>query len=305
MSELNSEHQLLDNEYAKQQQQKQYVGDCIGNGIGSVGIDATTTTATSTDTTAVQQHILSYQTATPAKTILITNNYTPQSGNSNVSGNHNISSTGTNSITILTSPGPHSAVDAASVDPSKTVVLDRINICINNHYDSGQGGMSIKQEASLKIKQEKPEAVSYSTGDDVLVQQKDGKFFLGTVIFVSSSRCLIRFDDNTEKWAEFKELKKFGVKKHVDTGPLCVVCKKHQVNEIVESCERCGRGYHRRCTQGNIGPNGILHCRRCSSVENDSRLDGQLVRYEKTDTKINSRILTDKSQLSYNVSQPS
>lgn len=298
MSDLSSDHhELLDNNYGKQQlqtqpHQKQYLSDIEG-------VTAPPPPA---------PHILSYQTAAPAKTILITNNYSAQSGSSssNVNGN-SISSTGTNSITILTSPGPHhSVVDAASVDPSKTVVLDRINICINNHYDTGQqqSGMStaLKKEPEIKIKQEKPEII-YTTGDDVLVQQYDGRFFLGTVILVSASRCLIRYDDNTEKWAEISELKRFGASSPVDDGPLCVVCKKQQPNEIVETCKQCGRGYHRRCTNGNFSSNGLLNCRRCSFQHGASTSKVYQQPPEKTEpAKLNSRIFTDKSQLAYNVS---
>lgn len=277
MTDTNPDHQPLDKDFKKQQ----FNG--VGGGVGN-GVDAAS-------------HILSYQTAAPAKTILITNNYS-QNGTSNVSG-PNISNSGTNSITILTSHPNH---PVAAVDPGKTVVLDRINICINNHYDSGQG-MSIKKEPAVKIKQEKPE-ITYTAGQDVLVQEKDGRFFLGTVIVVDACRCLVRFDDNTEKWAEVSKLKKFGTNKTVDSGPLCVVCKKTQNAEVVETCERCGRGYHRRCTQGNFGVNGVWHCRRCLA-QNGLKMAPECSKTSlqgKTDSKINSRIFTDKSQLSYNVS---
>lgn len=205
-----------------------------------------------------------------AKTILITNNYTQNGGilgTTSASGSGKVVGNGsaTNSITILTTAD----ADRVAVESSgkNTVVLDRINICINNHYDSASG-----QPPVVNIKTEKMDsygmmppaacAVKYKQGEDVLVRQKDGRFYLGTVVLAATNQCLVQFDDNTQKWASYNELKRFGTSKVDDDAPLCVVCKKKEEKQEVEVCEKCGRGYHRDCTQGNFGANGVWYCRR-------------------------------------------
>lgn len=216
-----------------------------------------------------------------AKTILITNNYTQNggilgtsSGGSGVCGKVVGNGSATNSITILTTANPGDAERV--VEPgSGTVVLDRINICINNHYDSaataGAGQVPVVNiktekgtEGAQKYGMMPPASVNlkYKQGEDVLVLQKDGRFYLGTVVLGAANQCLVRFDDNTQKWASNSELKRFGTSKVEDDVPLCVVCKTKEETQEVEVCERCGRGYHRDCTQGNFGANGVWYCRR-------------------------------------------
>lgn len=204
-----------------------------------------------------------------AKTILITNNYTQNGmvGSSTANG----SSGATNSITILTTnPSGTEKVDTNV----GTVVLDRINICINNHYDSARSASGIGQMPVVNIKTEKTDTESstngvmsketskYLEGEDVLVLQNDGRFYLGTIIVVAPNQCLVKFDDNTQKWASEKELKRFGSSKTEEEGPLCVVCKTKNDLETAEVCEQCGRGYHRSCTNGSFGANGVWYCRR-------------------------------------------
>lgn len=212
-----------------------------------------------------------------AKTILITNNYTQNGGMLGPSsvGTKGVkvggSGSATNSITILTTANPGDA-ERVSEAGSSTVVLDRINICINNHYDSAGTG----QVPVVNIKTEKvsesggsygmmpPATVNmkYKQGEDVLVLQKDGRFYLGTVVLAATNQCLVQFDDNTQKWASYNELKRFGTSKVENDAPLCVVCKVKEEKREVEVCERCGRGYHRECSQGYFGANGVWYCRR-------------------------------------------
>ncbi|XP_063705304.1 polycomb protein Pcl [Culicoides brevitarsis] len=210
---------------------------------------------------------LHHPTPNGAKTILITNNYTQNGGVSTTSGSGSgKNGSATNSITILTT-----AADRADPE-ANTVVLDRINICINNHYDSS-GSQPVVNIKAEKISEDPssygmmpPAAATskFKQGEDVLVQQKDGRFYLGTVVLATANQCLVQFDDNTQKWASHSDLKRFGTSKVDDDGPLCVVCKKKEEKKDVEVCEKCGRGYHRDCTQGNFGANGVWYCRRCS-----------------------------------------
>lgn len=237
----------------------------------------------SSSSSDVKNQYLHHQTQN-AKTILITNNYTQNGGilattssgvgSGGVCGKGVGNGSATNSITILTTaPGD------TEVEPgSSTVVLDRINICINNHYDSAAGQVPVVNIKTEKTTTETvgddsesrygmmpPASVNlnkFKQGEDVLVLQKDARFYLGTVVLAAANQCLVQFDDNTQKWASYSELKRFGTSKVEDDGPLCVVCKVKEEKQEVEVCERCGRGYHRDCTQGNFGANGVWYCRR-------------------------------------------
>lgn len=181
-----------------------------------------------------------------AKTILITNNYqNGEAANNGLNGGR-----AGNSITIVTSATPPEAA-------SNAVVLDRINICINNHYDAGS---PVMQQQVMSIKQEKHELSvakcgGFREGDDVLVHQEDGRFFFGTVVVATATQCLVRYDDDTKKWANHRQVKRFGGDKEEETGPLCVVCKERQ-SEKVEVCDNCGRGYHLKCSDGDYNEAG-------------------------------------------------
>uniref|UniRef100_A0A1B6CB00 PHD-type domain-containing protein n=1 Tax=Clastoptera arizonana TaxID=38151 RepID=A0A1B6CB00_9HEMI len=105
---------------------------------------------------------------------------------------------------------------------------------------------------------------SFCSGDEVLVQRKDGNFYLGTVVQVEliQEQCLIKFGDNTDQWSSFKNLTKLNVR--FDT--MCVICKKSQPKKdnAVIVCDRCARGYHQLCHQPTIATGiSCWHCRRC------------------------------------------
>nr|CAD7568648.1 unnamed protein product [Timema californicum] len=110
---------------------------------------------------------------------------------------------------------------------------------------------------------------NFSIDEDVLLHNKDGRFYLGTVVKVDlvTEQCLLKFGDNTENWSSFKDLTKL---KRASTDILCVICKKSQpqpINGIVV-CHRCGRGYHQLCHYPNIPKECTEEdaqwlCRRC------------------------------------------
>ncbi|GLG99739.1 Uncharacterized protein GBIM_06135 [Gryllus bimaculatus] len=113
------------------------------------------------------------------------------------------------------------------------------------------------------------ERSGFSEGEDVLLQHKDGRYYLGTIVEVDlvTEKCLVKFGDNTESWSSFKDLTKLS---SPDTNKLCVICKKSQPktdNEIVV-CDKCGRGYHQLCHQPHISkdctePDAHWLCKRC------------------------------------------
>ncbi|KMQ95500.1 metal-response element-binding transcription factor 2 [Lasius niger] len=118
--------------------------------------------------------------------------------------------------------------------------------------------------------------VGFSHGDDVL-QHKDGKFYLGTVVEVdlARERCLVNFMDNTSSWSSFKELTKLAMP---DSDVMCVLCKKSQPktdNDIIV-CDKCGRGYHQMCHQPQIpkqesGADTHWMCKRCTDSQPRTR----------------------------------
>lgn len=98
------------------------------------------------------------------------------------------------------------------------------------------------------------EMSEFSFGQDVLVKQKDDRYYFGTVEEVDSikEQCLVKFGDNTCHWSSYKDLTKLSTSEHEDL--LCVVCKKSapkNKHEIIV-CDKCGRGYHQRCHQSEI-----------------------------------------------------
>ena len=108
----------------------------------------------------------------------------------------------------------------------------------------------------------------YLEGEDILLHDKDGYFYLGTIVQVcifsitlpvsqyivfvfqvlnNEEKCLIQFGDDTERWASFQDLHK--VKSPEGPESSCIVCKgmKSHPNNQVLLCHYCRRGYHQNC----------------------------------------------------------
>ncbi|XP_041974166.1 metal-response element-binding transcription factor 2 isoform X2 [Aricia agestis] len=125
----------------------------------------------------------------------------------------------------------------------------------------------------------------FHCGDDVFVPNKDGKYYLGTIVELSTSndndscevgtgvaRCLVKFGDGTHAWAPVSSLKLLSVPPVDDGRIMCVVCKRREgpaaspaINAII-ACDMCGRGYHAKCHSPPVESwiNGASwHCKRC------------------------------------------
>ncbi|CAH0722440.1 unnamed protein product, partial [Brenthis ino] len=133
---------------------------------------------------------------------------------------------------------------------------------------------------------EKSNANPFHCGDDVLVSNKDGRYYLGTIVELSTSndndscevgtgvaRCLVKFGDGTHAWAPVASLKLLSAPPADDGRIMCVVCKRREgpapaapaPNAIV-ACDMCGRGYHAKCHTPPVEAwiNGASwHCKRC------------------------------------------
>lgn len=132
---------------------------------------------------------------------------------------------------------------------------------------------------------EKNNANPFHCGDDVLVHNKDGRYYLGTIVELSTSndndscevgagvaKCLVKFGDGTHAWAPVSSLKLLSAPPADDGRIMCVVCKRREgpasspaTNAII-ACDMCGRGYHAKCHSPPVDAwiNGASwHCKRC------------------------------------------
>ncbi|XP_063546897.1 uncharacterized protein LOC134754533 isoform X1 [Cydia strobilella] len=156
---------------------------------------------------------------------------------------------------------------------------------------------------------EKSNANPFHCGDDVLVPNKDGRYYLGTIVELSTSndndscevgtgvaRCLVKFGDNTRAWAPVSSLKLLSAPPADDGRIMCVVCKRREgpaaspaANSII-ACDMCGRGYHAKCHTPPVDAwiNGASwHCKRCvdqryrvAAAENRALKRSDLLRFK-------------------------
>ncbi|KAK5650472.1 hypothetical protein RI129_001501 [Pyrocoelia pectoralis] len=148
------------------------------------------------------------------------------------------------------------------------------------------------------------ERVDFSPGQDVLLRNKDGCYYLGTVIAVDNTReqCLVKFGDNTQSWSNIKNLKK--PKPKQEDLLLCVVCKKSasKASNEVTVCDSCSRGYHKGCHDPKIPDdcqkNGnIWMCKRCWNTES--------VRQRKEISKVGKKEITPKTGIGCSIQKRS
>ncbi|XP_050665325.1 metal-response element-binding transcription factor 2 isoform X2 [Leptidea sinapis] len=131
---------------------------------------------------------------------------------------------------------------------------------------------------------EKANTSAFNCGDDVLVPNKDGRYYLGTIVELSTSndndscevgtgvaRCLVKFGDGTHAWAPVSTLKLLSAPPADDGRIMCVVCKRREpasspaTNAII-ACDMCGRGYHAKCHTPQVDAwitGASWHCKRC------------------------------------------
>lgn len=132
---------------------------------------------------------------------------------------------------------------------------------------------------------EKNSANPFHCGDDVLVPNKDGRYYLGTIVELSTSndndscevgtgvaKCLVKFGDGTHAWAPVSSLKLLSAPPADDGRIMCVVCKRREgpasspaTNAII-ACDMCGRGYHAKCHSPPVDAwisGASWHCKRC------------------------------------------
>lgn len=186
----------------------------------------------------------------------------------------------TSSITILTSGIPEYHIRIKN--SFKSELIKSNNEVLND----------MKSNSSDEI------SSTFSINEDVLMKTGDDKLYLGTVIGIKSGKYLIKFDDNTEKWAPSIGLKKLNSSIHKsDDDPLCVVCKIKDDNDVVEVCNKCSRGYHRHCIKNSPNFSSPWCCDRCTASEIISISDSEDNERDETEEGLQN------FKLPYNVSQ--
>uniref|UniRef100_A0A1A9VHT1 PHD-type domain-containing protein n=1 Tax=Glossina austeni TaxID=7395 RepID=A0A1A9VHT1_GLOAU len=144
-----------------------------------------------------------------------------------------------------------------------------------------------KMEIAAKDSSKSVAVANFCMGEDVLIKRADGRFYLGTIIDYVRPQYRIRFDDKTEVWSISEEMRKLGGSsansaredKPQHDQPMCIACKLTVPDAKVETCERCGRGYHRKCTRETELGSGVWLCKRCAKpmklLQNNSDIDGE------------------------------
>lgn len=101
---------------------------------------------------------------------------------------------------------------------------------------------------------------SFNIGDEVLVKTTGDMFALGIISEFEKSHCLVKFDNDTEKWAPLRSLEKF-CDEDGDVMAVCIGCKDDADPDEVILCKICERGLHEKCRSGiSTELNGGWYC---------------------------------------------
>lgn len=161
--------------------------------------------------------------------------------------------TATNTTTTITNPKGLAKSPAAICPITKIkkekIDIDDLDVGVRN-VDSNSIGTTDAYRSN-----------QYAVGDDVFIMDTDDRFYLGTIKTITHSKCLVRFDDGSERFAMFDELRKLDVPKWQQ--PTCISCKhNNDQTKTVLVCRRCCRGYHKECCAGSTDANGQWFCTR-------------------------------------------
>lgn len=194
-----------------------------------------------------------------------------------VNNDEDMDTKNTSSITILTSGMPE------------------YHIRIKSNFKNGNSKNSTDEDEKLKTQTEEHSDMKtldrsyFESGEDVLLKSIDDKLYLGTIVDIKNENYLVKFDDNTEKWARKKDLKKLNNSSNLDEckdKSLCVICKIKDVSDKIKTCGKCCRGYHSACLSEPPTTTSPWCCDRCvtaevisisDSEENDNCLEGEKV----------------------------
>lgn len=172
------------------------------------------------------------------------------------------------SITILTSSGSGCHIRINNHFNEVTSQTSRSVKSSTEELEHAQPNFALKSEVTNNSENSiNNDKERFTLNEDVLVESGDGKFYLGTIKTTSKAgQYLVKFDDNTEKWSALKNIKKLNssLDESGEDSPMCVICKIKKESDVVEVCDKCGRGYHRHCIDEEITlENNPWCCARC------------------------------------------
>lgn len=100
-----------------------------------------------------------------------------------------------------------------------------------------------------------------SAGDDVLIQEQNAKIYLGTMVACENDKYQIKYYDESVKWSPADKIEKLLLSKEANII-FCIICKLDEPDNRVEVCEKCGRGYHRKCFPSKYVDSDNFKCLR-------------------------------------------
>lgn len=171
-----------------------------------------------------------------------------------------------NSASSSENSEPKNAFCDVTIHTSFTIPEYHIRIKNNYKNDSSKS----KYEEMKTYPKESCLDNIFSIDEDVLMKSVDDKLYLGTIVSIKNGKYLVKFDDNTEKWASEQGLKKLNssLDKGKNEDPLCVVCKVKSSTDLVEVCNKCSRGYHQKCmSRSTSNFSSPWCCDRCTASE--------------------------------------
>lgn len=146
------------------------------------------------------------------------------------------------------------------IEPDCTI--DKSNKDLNKTKDDCQSFIVRQTSKSTTAQHHKPN--QYKIGDEVLVKTTGEQFALGIISEFQNNHCLVRFDNDTEKWAPFHSLEKF-LDDDGDVVSVCIKCKDETDPDEVITCKICERGLHEKCRVGACTDlNGGWYCSKCT-----------------------------------------
>ncbi|XP_058063367.1 metal-response element-binding transcription factor 2 [Anopheles bellator] len=98
----------------------------------------------------------------------------------------------------------------------------------------------------------KKQLVIYKIGEDTLVKHADDRFYLGTVIGVRETHCLVRYDNATVEWSAYEDMSKLSQRAIENTGLICNICEQESDEKSLEICGRCRWACHLKCAQYDL-----------------------------------------------------
>lgn len=155
-----------------------------------------------------------------------------------------------NSTAILHNDVPPSTMCPLTKIKKEKIDIDEMDVLVNKANDDAY----VADDA----------VDSYAIGDDVLVTNIDGRFYLGTIKTIENGKYLVHFDDGNDYLAMADELSPLEVPAW-RRQPFCInsKCTADRTSKVLV-CTGCGRGHHKECCADSVYENGQWIIKWCN-----------------------------------------